>query len=169
MANHYSNNFEGASGTTVLTADPTHITPGGYAGGSLLVAAASIKALSTTSDTMRMIHNLPSNARIWNMWAGADDASAAGAFDVGVHETEKNGGAVVDADRFATALAKNVNVEIFNEATAPLKSSDRGKFLWQLIGLTSDPQKQYDITCTPSTTFTTTAIGITLVVNYTLG
>jgi hypothetical protein len=41
-------------------------------------ACGSIKALSTTSDVMRIIKNMPSNARIMTMWAGADDASAAG-------------------------------------------------------------------------------------------
>lgn len=168
MAQHYGNHFEGSGGTTVLTADAKHIVPGGLNSAQSLTFCGSIKALSTTSDVMRIIKNVPSNFRITTVWAGGDDASAAGAFDLGVYQTELNGGAVVDADRFGSALAKNVNAEVFAESTV-LTPYKRGLRLWEILGLSADSYRQYDICATPTTSFTTTAAGITIVVNGTMG
>lgn len=170
MATHYSNHFESTNGTTVTTREAGYMPLGGINGASLLIAGARVKSLSLTTDTIRMIRGVPSNARIWEMQVSDDNAATAGAYDIGVHEAESNGGAVVDQDRFATAVAKNSNnLDIFNEATTPLKNSDRGKFLWELLGLTADPNKAYDITITPSTSFTVAAMTISLTCKYTLG
>lgn len=171
MAQHYSNHFESTNGTTVTAREAGYIPIGGINGEVLNIAGARIRSLSLTTDTMRMIRGMPSNARIWELNVSDDNAAAAGAaYDIGVHDIEANGGAVVDQDRFATAQAKNANhVDVFNEVTTPLKNSDRGKFLWELLGLTVDPQKQYDITITPSTSFTAAAMQVTLIAKYTLG
>ena len=168
MATHYSNHFH-AGGTTVTTRAAGHIPAGGLNGERCLVSTAYTKALSLTTDTGRVLRGIPSNARIHLFWVSADDASAAGAFNVGVHQTEENGGAVVAADLFCTALAKNANAESFFEAGAALRLADRGKLLWEILGLTVDPQRSYDITYTPSTSFTTTALGISMTLIYSLG
>lgn len=170
MATHYSNHFESTAGTTVTAREAGYIPSGGINGERILVAGARIKSLSLTTDTMRMIRNMPSNARLWGLNVSDDNAATAGAYDIGVHDTEANGGVVVDQDRFATAQAKNANnVDVFNEATSPLKNTDRGKFLWEILGLSADPQKQYDITITPSTSFTVAAMQVLLVAQYTVG
>ncbi len=158
MATFYSDHFEPSGGTSVSTRDRTHIPPAGKAGGQEKRYSGYIKALATTSDVMRILKGVPSGARVHEIWVSADDASAAGAFNLGAYDTEDNGGAIIDVNRFGAALSKNAaRVDGF---AGDINKMDRGKFLWQLLGLTSDPMKPIDICATPSTTFTTTAIGI---------
>lgn len=162
MATFYSDNYESTGAAGITAVDPTFIPAAGVASVRLSKRTGKITALALTTDLMRIIKDVPASTRIWGLLASANDLSAAGAFDVGVHQTVANGGAAVSANIFATALAKNSNrAESFTEATT-LKPTDRGKRLWELLGLTSDSRRTYDITATPSTSFTTTALTILL-------
>jgi len=87
-----------------------------------------------------------------------NDALSAGAMDVGLYDTADNGGAVVDADFFASA----VSLASANKATggtniaweAAGSASDISKVtqpIWQVLGLTSDPRKEYDVVGTVTT------------------
>lgn len=86
----------------------------------------------------------------------AADATTAGAINVGLYRTAEDGGAVVDADLFASA---------FDLALGPYSNADitfeSGEYthaealtpIWQVIGLTSDPGYDYDVCMVISTTF----------------
>lgn len=113
-------------------------------------------------DSANSIHRfvrVPSNARISQVLLSAADATTAGAVNIGVYQTAENGGAVVDADLFASA------VDLANSAAAAAGNGDftheSGEYtfaesdlpLWEVLGLSADPKRDYDIATTISTTF----------------
>jgi hypothetical protein len=115
---------------------------------------ATVSATQASGDTIRLVR-VPSNARIDAVLLTTGDATTAGAINIGVWQTVENGGAVVDADLFASALALT---------GGPFTRSDQtwesGEYtyaesclpLWAVLGLTSDPGREYDIVAQVSTT-----------------
>jgi hypothetical protein len=110
-------------------------------------------------DTQASIHRfvrVPSNARISEVLISAADASTAGKYDFGVYQTAENGGAVVDADLFASALDLSggpmKNLDITTESDE-FTLAESVKPLWEVLGLTADSQREYDIAGTIETTF----------------
>jgi len=94
---------------------------------------------------------IPSNARISELLLHSDDVGATGDADFGIYETTENGGAVVDADHFASALDINAaalaGTNIAHESGVfPIESLEMP--LWEALGLTEDPNKEYDIVAT---------------------
>ena len=75
---------------------------------------------------------------------------------MGVYQTAENGGAVVDADLFASALdlagGPYNNLDITFES-GEMTYAESEKPLWEVLGLTADPQREYDVAYTISTTF----------------
>jgi hypothetical protein len=72
------------------------------------------------------------------------------ATDIGLYRTEKDGGAVVDADLFTSAqvLTSALNgTDVLHESTV-FSLANSGKELWDALGLTSDPSVFYDVTMT---------------------
>lgn len=110
-------------------------------------------------DSANSIHRfvrVPSNARISEVLFSTADASTAGAFNLGVYQTSENGGAVVDADLFASAF--DLTGGPFNNQDLTYESgeytyAESVKPLWEVLGLTSDPGREYDIAATISTTY----------------
>lgn len=115
------------------------------------VTAAS--AASSIGSKYVMVQ-VPSNARLSQLLLSCDDLGTTGTADIGVYETTANGGAVVDADFFASAQALTTalsNVDVLGEAAganASLDVAEREQPLWQVLGLTEDPRKDYDIVLT---------------------
>lgn len=70
--------------------------------------------------------------------------------DIGLYKTAANGGAVVDADFFASA----VDVNTANRALDVTRESgvitvaNMEKTIWELLGLSADPQIEYDVVAT---------------------
>lgn len=101
--------------------------------------------------------SVPSNARIAQLLLSNSSLGTAGAMDVGVYQTTDNGGAVVDADFFASAVAltsAQSNVDITSEANganASIGKEDLEKPLWEALGLSADPKRDYDIVGTVTT------------------
>ena len=109
-------------------------------------------------DSIASIYRLvrvPSNARVSQVLLSCD-AITSGAGDVGIYETAGNGGAVVDVDFFASAQSiatALLNSDITSEADpadagAGFGKADAEKALWEALGLTADPGKEYDIAVT---------------------
>lgn len=120
------------------------------------VAAIITPAADDTSASIGRFFRVPSNARISQlMWSSAD-ATTAGAVNVGLYQTEENGSAVVDADLFASALDLSGgpynNLDITFES-GEMTYAESEKPLWEVLGLTADPQREYDVAYTISTTF----------------
>lgn len=119
------------------------------------VGVATVSASQPSADIIRFVR-VPSNARISEVLLSTGDAVTAGAIDIGVYQTDDNGGAVVDADLFASALALTGGP--FNNSDQTFESgeytyAESGKALWEVLGLSSDPGREYDICATVTTTF----------------
>lgn len=76
-------------------------------------------------------------------------------WDLGVYQTAANGGAVVEKDLFAdgqslaTAILTGTRIRFHDTANSPIQ--DHYMQLWQALGLSSDPQIEYDICLTANT------------------
>jgi hypothetical protein len=96
-----------------------------------------------------------SNDRVSEIVFWAPDIGTTTAGDVGLYDITENGatGAVVDADFFASAQALNAgpynNVDLTFEAGAAGGLITNGeKRIWEMLGLTADPNKKYDVVLT---------------------
>lgn len=91
------------------------------------------------------------------------DVGTTGATDVGLYDllSASNGGTVVDADFFASAVVLSggaIDSDItFESAAAGGLYTNGEKRIWEMLGLTSDPQKEYDVTLTLTTATDATA------------
>jgi hypothetical protein len=70
--------------------------------------------------------------------------------DIGLYRTARDGGAVVDADLFASAqsLASALRGNDVTRESGVITVPNMEKTLWELLGLTADPQVEYDIALT---------------------
>ncbi len=98
-----------------------------------------------------LFFQVPSNARMSQILIFQDDVGSTGEGDLGLYRTTEDGGAVVDADFFASAFvlddgAKN-GTDITHESTV-FDPDDVEKMLWQGLGLSADPQVFYDVVLT---------------------
>ncbi len=110
-------------------------------------------------DSATSIHRfvrVPSNARISEVLLTTGDATTAGNVDCGIYQTSENGGAVVDADLFASAFALTggpfENADITYESDE-YTAAESVKPLWEVLGLTQDPCRDYEIAFTITTTY----------------
>lgn len=127
------------------------------AGGRLRESVGTIEAVS--GDSIASVYRLArvgSGVRISQIMLSCDAITTC-AGDVGVYDVAAvNGGAVVDADFFASAQSLAtalVNTDVTHEADAADAGSGFGladveKPLWQALGLSADPNKLYDIAVT---------------------
>lgn len=127
-------------------------------------------AADDDATSIQRFVRVPSNARISQVLLTTGDATTAGAINVGVYQTAENGGAVVDADLFASALALTggpfENADITYESDE-YTEAESIKPLWSVLGLTSDPCRDYDIAATITTTYQAAAVGQVLKVRFT--
>lgn len=136
-----------------------------------LVSTAGYVA-NAADDSATSVHRfcrVPSNATIRQVLFSTGDATTAGALDIGVYKTAGDGGAVVDADLFASAFVLTngpfSNSDVTFES-GQYTQAEAVKPLWEVLGLTADPQCEYDIAGTITTTYDAAAVGQLLVVNY---
>jgi hypothetical protein len=159
MATFYSDHFT-TTGISQTTRGNTFAATGKGISRSFKVMAKAT-ALPTTSDVLRLF-SIPSSARMPALMISDNNASAAGAMNIGLYKSEGLGGAVIDADLFAAALAKNTaQTDCLTQATN-VTNVKRDLYLWEMAAITvatitKDPQEIWDVCLTPSTSFTTTA------------
>lgn len=94
---------------------------------------------------------IPSNAVPVSVRISAPDIGTTTAGDVGLYRTTDDGGAVVDADFFASAQALNAGPYLKTELlyeSGVVTHANGEKALWELLGLTSDPNREYDVVLT---------------------
>jgi len=88
------------------------------------------------------------------------------AADIGLYQTVANGGAVVDADFFAAAQSiatASAGINILGANTATYGPANRAKRIWEVLGLTADPMREYDVVLTLTAAATATgAAGVSL-------
>ncbi|MCR9093453.1 MAG: hypothetical protein NXI30_04495 [bacterium] len=157
MAEFFSNQFAPAGTETASPETGYRIPKGEGGGGGNRVVARLTTDGTTAADVFRMIPNVRSDARIWSMQAQVASTPSAGDIDVGLHLSGFNhDGAVVDADLFEDGQSVTSGLSLADVFTgASLTNLDRGKALWELLGLSEDPGVLYDITVTTATGWTT--------------
>jgi len=141
---------------TNAVATPKVFTDANKSAGIAKVAksAATVSATQASGDTIRMVR-VPSNARIDAVLLTTADATTAGNVDIGIYQTEENGGAVVDSDLFASALALTGGPFVRSDQTfesGEYTYAESAKPLWEVLGLTSDPGREYDVVLKVTTT-----------------
>lgn len=138
---------------TKMSATPVQNVDAVLAGGKVRSFADTVEIAAADDDgsTFRI-------ARVHSSWRirsirGYNDAITSGtAYEIGLYQTAENGGAVVDADAYASAVsmatASTAGVEYAFEARNIDKIQNR---VWQDAGLTSDPNRYYDLVVTATT------------------
>ena len=77
------------------------------------------------------------------------DALTGGATDLGLYRTAADGGAVVSADLFASAQSiATANVDGIGVRFEADDIANVEKRIWELLGLTADPNLEYDVALT---------------------
>lgn len=151
-------------------ATPSVFTDASKSVGTLREAssAATVSASQSANDTIRLVR-VPSNARISQVLLSTGDATTGGAVNIGIWQTADNGGAVVDADLFASALALTGGPFLNSDQTfesGEFTYAESAKPLWEVLGLSSDPGRDYDVVAEVSTVFNGADTTIALKVRY---
>lgn len=113
-------------------------------------------AVITNTDSVGSIYRLfrlRSSDRVSQILMWSPDIGTTTAGDVGLYRTSPDGGAVVDADFFASAQALNAGpysaVDItFESGAAGGLITNGEKRVWEMLGLTADPFLEYDVALT---------------------
>lgn len=111
------------------------------------VGTKQVSASASIGSTYRLVR-IPSNLRVSQVILACDAFDTTGAGDVGLYDT--NGGAVVDAGFFASAVVMTsilTGTDVTHESTV-FGVEDAEKPLWEALGLTADPMKEYDVAIT---------------------
>jgi hypothetical protein len=100
--------------------------------------------------------SLPSNALVKQLLIYSPDMGTTGLADIGLYDTTANGGLVVDADFFASALDMKTaalnGLDVTHESGV-FSIANSEKPLWLALGLSVDPCKEYDVVMTTTEAF----------------
>lgn len=136
--------------TSITNLDAGDLNPDYKSRGVLREAVDTLEVVSGDSigSTYRMF-------RVWSGWRVSDiildcDAITTCAADIGIYKNARDGGAVVDADFFASAqsLATALNSQNVTNESGVVDIANKGKRLWEQLGLTADPGLWYDVVVT---------------------
>ena len=115
------------------------------------VGTVEIAAADDAASVYRMVR-VHSSWRVSEIKRFNDAITSGSAYDCGIYDTAENGGAAVDADLFGADItlvsASVVGVEDTFEA---LNIDKIEKPLWELLALSADPGKWYDLAYTGDT------------------
>lgn len=130
-------------------ATPRELNDNFLEGGMLKESVGKVEVATGDSSTSKYIMmQVPSNARISQLLLYSDDMGTGTLADVGIWDTTDNGSAVVDADFFASAVSLKdgaVNGTDIAHESGVFNVDDAEKPLWEALGLSSDPNKYYDV------------------------
>lgn len=147
---------ENIKSTFVTNADatPNDMTAAYLAHGRLRESIGICEAAGgDVASTYRFVRVF-SSWRISELIFASDDLTGTGVLDVGVYQTAENGGAVVDVDVFASNIDVSgqavAETSILRESTE-VNLDESEKRLWEVLGLTEDPKRWYDIVGTSET------------------
>lgn len=121
-------------------------------GGRLREKVATLETANGDSiaSTYRFFR-VHSSHRVAELIIDSDDIGTTTIADFGLYDIAAAGGAVVDADFFASAVSLKdgalANTNITHESGV-VDAANYGKAIWEQLGLTSDPKKVYDVVAT---------------------
>lgn len=128
---------------------------------------ASLTASASVGSTIRFCE-VPSNAIVHEVKI-ASAAQTAGALDIGLYKNIKNGGTVIDADFFASAVsvASAVPLTDITNESGEYSIAEQNQPLWQAVGLSADPKTTFDVVGTITTNVTTGTGAMLVMVEFT--
>lgn len=140
--------------STVITnrdATPAGLNHAGLAGGNLKSTGPGLVAIASGDSIGSTLRHgqIPSNAYVRSVLLTCA-ATASAAADIGLYYNTREGGAVIDADFFASAnlLTSALNrTEVVRES-AEFTTTEEETPLWQAVGLAADPCTSFDIVST---------------------
>lgn len=111
--------------------------------GTLVTAAAE------AASTIRFFR-VKSNDIVHKLWLDATSFGTGCTAHVGLYRTNDDGGAVADADLFASAvdMAAAQRATDVTRESGVITVANMEKRIWELLGLTQDPQIEYDVVLT---------------------
>jgi len=128
-------------------ATPSVLTTGNP--GTVVRAFGKVECAGGDAGSTYRFCTVPSNAKMVRAFYSCDDLGTGLTMNVGLYQTTANGGAVADADFFASALdvatAAVAMTEITFERGAAL-IDEIEKPLWERLSLSADSQRDYDVT-----------------------
>lgn len=134
--------------------DPVVLSDANISRGHLKEAVGTIETNGDDSANSKYVFaSIPSNARVSAVLLSCDGNNTDGAGDIGLYRTTDDGGAVVDADFFASAQALGTaltNSDVTHESGV-YGIEDIEKPLWEALGLSEDPNLLYDVVMTLTT------------------
>lgn len=136
--------------TQITNADatPLVLTNDHIAKGVVYETVGTVEAAAADdNDSIYRMVRVPSNARITSILIASDAVTGSSDVNVGVWQTAQNGGAVVSENVFADAVDLSSAVA-FTENLLETTATDIVKVeyrLWELLGLSADPMRHYDI------------------------
>lgn len=140
-------NTKSAAITAFDASPPTHV--GSHiAAGILRESVGTVEtAAADDNDSIYRMVRLPSNARVTSILLASDAVTGSSDVNVGIWQTAENGGLVVSENIFADAVdlsSATAFTEVLLETTATdiVKCEKR---LWELLGLSADPVRDYDL------------------------
>lgn len=122
-------------------------------GAPVLTAVATLEVASGDDDgSIYRFVRLPSNAVIHSIGIYNDALTSGTDYDLGLYQTAANGGAVVDKDILVdgTSMA-SARVAALDGLFVTNDIANIEKKLYELIPLTTDPQRDYDLCLTANT------------------
>lgn len=121
-------------------------------GGKLKSAVDYVSVASADSDTsVYRVVRLHSSCRVDSLLLYNTAITAGTSYDVGIYKTAADGGAVVDADAFGSAIDLSSAHSGTDIAFEALALTSIKKALWEVAGLSADPNCYYDIALTANT------------------
>lgn len=115
--------------------------------GMVKSCTGSVASANGDSANSLYIHgSIPSNARVVDAFLYCDALGGAAAADIGLYDTTANGAAVVSGQFFAagqTLVSALTGTNIRKSAINTVPKFDQ--YVWQVLGLASDPNKWYDV------------------------
>lgn len=146
---------------TNATATPRVLNPAYQDGGRVRCKRARVLALLAAADvgSLYRFFRIKSSDMVKELVLDNSAGGGAAAGDIGLYRTEDDGGAVVDADFFASALslvAAQRGLDVLRESGV-LTIANMEKRVWEALGLAADPNIEYDVAVT-ITTITASAV-----------
>lgn len=118
---------------------------------NVAVATVEVAAADDNASVYRMLQ-VPSNAIITRLEILNDAIAGATDYDVGLYKQARYGGAAVDVDLLCDGLDMTVERYLPLDATFQIRGIETAEQrLWQLLGLTADPQVVYELCFTANT------------------
>lgn len=125
---------------------------GGSAQSTPIIKTFEIAAADDDGSKYRLF-SINSQNVIFQLHLVHDGITGGTDYDIGLYETVENGGGVVDADLFADgiSLATATAANAYKDGLVTIDKANLAKSIAELLSLSRDPNKEYDVVLTANT------------------